>query len=437
MSSSDVDQTTVGNYFVSNYPPYSFWTEECKQEALDAFDRPHAEGTPLGIYIHVPFCRKRCHFCYFRVYTDKEAKEIRAYVDNVVEELRTYSKKNFVGGRKPQFLYMGGGTPSYLSPSQLEHLRNEIHDILSWDDMEEVTFECEPSTVNPKKLQALKDFGVTRLSFGVENFTDEILSINGRAHLSKEIYRAYDFAKDVGFNQINIDLIAGMINETWENWELNIKKAIELDPDCVTIYQMEIPYNTTIYKKMKEEGKITAPVADWQTKRAWVNYAFEELAKHGYEVGSAYTMIKSKEKTKFVYRDSLWAGADLIGLGVSSFGHVNGTHYQNLHNFEPYMERVQSGELSVFRALTPTDEERLIREMILQLKKGEISISYFQDKFGVDITKKFDNQYKELTVKGLASISGDSVKLTRDALLQVDGLLPPFYLEKHQNVRYA
>ncbi|MCM8526809.1 MAG: coproporphyrinogen III oxidase family protein [Lentisphaeraceae bacterium] len=437
MSSSDVDQTTVGNYFVSNYPPYSFWTEECKQEALDAFDRPHVEGTPLGIYIHVPFCRKRCHFCYFRVYTDKEAKEIRAYVDNVVEELRTYSKKNFVGGRKPQFLYMGGGTPSYLSPSQLEHLRNEIHDILSWDDMEEVTFECEPSTVNPKKLQALKDFGVTRLSFGVENFTDEILSINGRAHLSKEIYRAYDFAKDVGFNQINIDLIAGMINETWENWELNIKKAIELDPDCVTIYQMEIPYNTTIYKKMKEEGKITAPVADWQTKRAWVNYAFEELAKHGYEVGSAYTMVKSKEKTKFVYRDSLWAGADLIGLGVSSFGHVNGTHYQNLHNFEPYMERVQSGELSVFRALTPTDEERLIREMILQLKKGEISISYFQDKFGVDITKKFDNQYKELTVKGLASISGDSVKLTRDALLQVDGLLPPFYLEKHQNVRYA
>lgn len=437
MSNSDVDQTTVGNYFVSNYPPYSFWTEDCKQEALDAFDQPHKKDTPLGIYIHVPFCRKRCHFCYFRVYTDKEAKEIRAYVDNVVEELKIYSKKEFVGGRKPQFLYMGGGTPSYLSPSQLEHLRTQIHEILSWDEMEEVTFECEPSTVNPKKLQALKDFGVTRLSFGVENFTDDILSINGRAHLSKEIYRAYDFAREVGFNQINIDLIAGMINETWENWEYNIRKTIELDPDCVTIYQMEIPYNTTIYKKMREEGKITAPVADWQTKRAWVNYAFEELSKHGYEVGSAYTMVKSKEKTKFVYRDSLWAGADLIGLGVSSFGHVNGTHYQNMHNFEPYMESVQSGNLSVFRALTPTDEERLIREMILQLKKGEISIQYFNNKFGVDITERFKDQYNSLISQGLASIEGDSVKLTRDALLQVDGLLPPFYLEKHQNVRYA
>ena len=437
MSETEVEKTTVGNYFVSNYPPYSFWTEECRQEALDAFEKPCRENTPLGIYIHVPFCRKRCHFCYFRVYTDKEAKEIRAYVDNVIEELRTYSKKPFIGGRKPQFLYMGGGTPSYLSVSQLEQLRAQIHDILSWDDMEEVTFECEPSTVNPKKLQALKDFGVTRLSFGVENFTDEILEINGRAHLSKEIYRAYDFARDVGFNQINIDLIAGMINETWENWEYNIRKAIELDPDCVTIYQMEIPYNTTIYKKMKEEGKITAPVADWQTKRAWVDYAFNELSKYGYEVGSAYTMVKSKDKTRFVYRDSLWAGADLIGLGVSSFGHVNGTHYQNMHNFEPYMEKVQAGELPVFRALTPTNEERLIREMILQLKKGEISRAYFENKFGVDITDKFKNQYSDLVSSGLASIEGDSVKLTREALLQVDGLLPPFYLDKHQNVRYA
>ncbi|MCM8530052.1 MAG: coproporphyrinogen III oxidase family protein [Lentisphaeraceae bacterium] len=431
------DKTTVGNYFVSNYPPYSCWSEDKVNEAHAAINSEPVPDTPLGIYIHVPFCRKRCHFCYFRVYTDKEAKEIRAYVDAVLRELKTYSKKKFLDGRKPQFLYMGGGTPSYLSISQLEVLRKEIHNTLSWDDMEEVTFECEPSTVNPKKLQALKDFGVTRLSFGVENFTDDILELNGRAHLSKEIYRSYEFAKEVGFNQINIDLIAGMINETWENWEYNIKKTIELDPDCVTIYQMEIPYNTGIYKKMKEEGKLTAPVADWQTKRDWVNYAFNELAKHGYEVGSAYTMVKSKQKTKFVYRDSLWAGADLIGLGVSSFGHINGVHYQNKHNFEPYMESVAKDELPVFRGLTPTDDERLIREMILQLKKGEISQSYFNNKFSVDIYEKFNTQYKSLEDEGFMTREGDSIKLSREALLQVDGLIKRFYLEKHQNQRYA
>lgn len=437
MAEAETKKTTVGNYFVSNYPPYSFWTEECQHEALEAFERPPAPDTPLGIYIHVPFCRKRCHFCYFKVYTDKEAKEIRAYVDNVLQELRTYSKKPFINGRKPQFLYMGGGTPSYLSISQLEVLRSEIHDILSWDDMEEVTFECEPSTVNPKKLQALKDFGVTRLSLGVENFTDEILEINGRAHLSKEIYRSYEFASKVGFDQINIDLIAGMINETWENWQFNIEKAIELSPDCVTIYQMEIPYNTTIYKKMKEDGKLTAPVADWQTKRAWVDYAFNKLSENGYEVGSAYTMVKSKTKTRFVYRDSLWAGADLIGLGVSSFGHVNGTHYQNMHNFEPYMKKVQSKELPVFRALTPSQDERLIRELILQLKKGEINRSYFDNKFETNILDRFSTQFKSLQDEGFLTIDGDRLILNRDALLQVDGLLKRFYLEKHQNTRYA
>jgi oxygen-independent coproporphyrinogen III oxidase len=437
MAQPETEKTTVGNYFVSNYPPYSCWSEDRVQDAHDAINRPPVPDTPLGIYIHVPFCRKRCHFCYFRVYTDKEAKEIRAYVDAVLQELKTYSKKPFLAGRKPQFLYMGGGTPSYLSISQLEVLRKEIHNTLSWDDMEEVTFECEPSTVNPKKLQAMKDFGVTRLSFGVENFTDSILEINGRAHLSKEIYRSYEFAREVGFNQINIDLIAGMINETWENWQYNIKKAIELDADCVTIYQMEIPYNTGIYKKMKEEGKLTAPVADWQTKRDWVDYAFNELAKHGYEVGSAYTMVKSKQNTKFVYRDSLWAGADLIGLGVSSFGHINGVHYQNKHNFDPYMESVQKNELPVFRGLTPTHEERLIREMILQLKKGEISQSYFNNKFDVDIYSKFSQQYKSLEDEGHMTRDGDAIKLNRAALLQVDGLIKRFYLEAHQNQRYT
>ena len=165
--------------------------------------------------------------------------------------------------------------------------------------------------------------------------------------------------------------------------------------------------------------------------------AFNELSKHGYEVGSAYTMVKSKQKTRFVYRDSLWAGADLIGLGVSSFGHINGVHYQNLHNFEPYMECVESGNLPVFRGLTPTDDERLIREMILQLKKGEISQSYFNDKFDVNIYEKFNEQYKSLEDDGYMVREDDAIKLNREALLQIDGLIKRFYLAEHQNKRYA
>src|SRR5208283_2592752 len=163
----------------------------------------------------------------------------------------------------------------------------------------EVAFESEPGTLTDEKLHALHGLGVTRLSIGVENFDDEILRSNGRAHLSKEVYRAYEVARAAGFPQINIDLIAGMLNETDANWQECVRKAIALGPECVTVYQMEVPFNTKIYKEMHEKGEIAAPVADWPTKRAWVDYAFSELEKAGYTITSGYTAIRNPEINHF------------------------------------------------------------------------------------------------------------------------------------------
>jgi oxygen-independent coproporphyrinogen-3 oxidase len=210
-----------------------------------------------------------------------------------------------------------------------------------------------------------------------------------------------------------------------------------MSPDSVTIYEMEIPYNTTIYKQMKAEGKLVAPVADWETKRGWVSYAFSELEKAGYKVGSAYTAVKDPARTKFLYRDRLWAGSDLLSLGVASFGHIGGTHYQNQHDFEPYVQRVQQGELPIWRALTPTNEERLIREFILQLKLGHVSRAYFRDKFGVELTERFAEPMQRLKDWGFLSVDQDQVLLNRDGLLQVDRLLPEFFLAQHRSTRYA
>src|SRR6266446_7070678 len=378
-------ETTVGNYFVSNYPPFSVWKPERVGELHAALERPPKPGTPLGIYLHIPFCRKRCHFCYFRVYTDKDSAAIRGYIGAAIRELSTYATKPVIGGRKPNFVYFGGGTPSYLSVEQLKHLTGAMKALLPWGEVEEVTFEAEPGTLTDHKLKAIRELGVTRLSLGVENFDDHILEINGRAHHSKEIARAYSYAREIGFPQINIDLIAGMVEETEPNWKECVRKTIEMSPDSVTIYEMEIPYNTTIYQQMKAEGKLVAPVADWETKRHWVDYAFRELESAGYKVASAYTAVKDPARTRFLYRDRLWAGADLLGLGVASFGHVGGTHYQNQHDFEPYVARLDKGELPIYRALTPTEDERLIRELILQLKLGHISRAYFRQKFDVEV----------------------------------------------------
>jgi len=430
-------QTTVGNYFVTNYPPYAFWKPEFVPELEAALERPPRPDTPLGVYVHIPFCRQRCHFCYYKVYTDKDASEVRHYLDAVLRELALYARKPFVGGRPLRFVYFGGGTPSYLSEKQLAHLFGEMQRLLPWDEVEEVTFEAEPGTLTDHKLAALRKLGVSRLSLGIEHFDDHILEINGRAHRSREIDRAYRHARAVGFPQINIDLIAGMVEETEARWRETVARAVELEPDSVTIYQMEVPYNTTIYQRMKAEGRLVAPVADWETKRAWVKHAFSEFEKAGYTVNSTSTVVRDPDRTRFVYRQQLFSGADLLSVGVASFGHINGTHYQNHHEFDPYVAALNAGRSPVYRALTPSSEELYIREFMLLLKLGSVSREQFRRKFGTDPLEQFARPIQTLTDWGFLTVEGDRIALDRDGLLCVDLLIREFFKSEHQGTKYA
>jgi len=437
-ASAEEVKTEVGNYFVSNYPPFSFWSPAYNAEAEKLLDTEAPADLPLGLYFHIPFCRKRCHFCYFRVYTDKKADEIREYVDASMAEFAAYAARPYLQGRKPKYIYFGGGTPSYLSSDQLKDLTGRMKDLMPWDEVEEVAFECEPGTLTEKKVNAIRELGVTRLSLGVENFDSHILELNGRAHKGPEIERAYQWAKAAGFEQINIDLIAGMIDETEENWKLCVEKAIEMDPEMMTIYQMEVPYNTTMYQQMKEQGKFSAPVADWETKRRWVSEAYARLAEAGYEVTSAYTVAKNPDKMKFVYRDALWAGSDLLPIGVASFGHLGGIHLQNEHNIEPYVAKVKDGGATgLYRSYVTDPEERFIREFILTMKLGRLDLGYYRKKFGVEPREIFATQFQELLADGWATLDGDDFRLTEKGLLQVDRLLHGFFLERHRNARYA
>lgn len=434
------EQTGLGNYFVANYPPFFYWKPEHLTAAYEALNRPPVSGTPLGLYLHIPFCRKRCKFCYFRVYTDKNARDVDTYLSALVKEVELYGQTPVVGGRPVHYVYFGGGTPSYLNVNQLRGLFDRIKQVFSFAGAAEVTFECEPGTLQQHKLEALRDMGVTRLSLGIEHFNDAILEANGRAHLSAEIYRAYGWARNLGFPQINIDLIAGMVGDSWETWREAVRKTLELSPDSVTIYQMELPFNTVFSKELRVVGQDqpgTFEVADWPTKRAWVDYAFSELTQAGYSQSSAYTMVKDRGTGRFVYRDSLWHGADMFGTGVASFGHVNGVHIQNVDRWEDYVERLQKGELPLGRALPVSSRERLIREMILQLKTGRIETRYFQDKFGADILSEFRDPFSRLSAKGILTLHDDAVEVTRSGLLEIDRNLPEFFLPEHHGSRYT
>ena len=442
MSTSTLDttqeKTGLGNYFVANYPPFAAWKPAHLPAAMTALNSPPDPATPLGLYLHIPFCRKRCKFCYFRVYTDKNARNVETYLDALVKEVELYSKLAIVGNRSLHFVYFGGGTPSYLSAAQLRDLFERLQAIIPWNKADEVTFECEPGTLQQHKLEALKELGVTRLSLGIENFDDQILEANGRAHLSAEIFRAYQWARDLKFDQINIDLIAGMVGETWNNWRDCIRKTIDLDPDSVTVYQMELPFNTVFSNELKmadQDHPAHFVVADWPTKRAWVDYAFNELAEADYQSSSAYTVVKGKGR--FVYRDSLWHGADMFGTGVASFGHIHGVHVQNVDGWDQYLAMLDRGELPLGRALPVTERQKLIREMILQLKTGRLQSYYFHGKFGVNILDDFAPGFRELARQGNISLSNGNAELTREGLLQVDRLLPAFFEPEYRGGRYT
>lgn len=433
---SPAPPTEVGSYFVANYPPFSQWKREAIPEFLAALAAaPHTEA-PLGLYLHIPFCRKRCKFCYFRVYTDQNAKAIERYVQALSREVELLSASPAVSGRKLKFVYFGGGTPSYLSARQLKGLRDRLHASVSWDDAEEVTFECEPGTLSLEKVQTLKEIGVTRVSLGVENFSDTILEANGRAHLSPEVERAYGWIRQVGFPQVNIDLIAGMIGETDDNWRQCIERVRQFAPDNITIYQMELPHNTVISREIKELG-VTSPIAGWPTKRRWVDEAFNTLGEAGYQISSGNELVRNLATDHFVYRDNVWRGCDLLATGVASFGHLQGVHYQNVDQMEDYLAALEGGTLPVNRALTVTPEQQLIREFVLQLKEGQIDAAPFERKFGVDVLTKFAEPLARQAAAGYLTVEPAGVRLTRKGLLQVDTLLTEYFEPQFRSVRYT
>jgi coproporphyrinogen III oxidase-like Fe-S oxidoreductase len=430
--------TEVGNYFVSNYPPFSVWSGDQASEVRSVLDAPADPNsrTPLGLYIHIPFCRKRCKFCYFRVYTDKNSKDVDTYMDAVAREVALYAPQTRLSGRSFDFVYFGGGTPSFLSSDQLERLVARIAEHWSWESAREVTFECEPGTLKKSKLETIKRIGVTRLSLGIEHFDDDVLETNGRAHKSAEVLQAYAWAREVGFRQINVDLIAGMIGDTPDKWRSTVERTLALQPDSLTVYQMEVPHNTLISRDVQSTGQ-APPVADWATKRRWVDYAFEEFERAGYVVSSAYTVVKPSEHSGFVYRDAIWHGADMIGVGVASFSHVSGVHFQNADRWEAYIESVGRGELPISRAMRMSDHQRLIREMILQMKLGRLDAAYFREKFGRSILDDFRTAFDALTLADMLVVDGDSVRLTRDGLLRIDALLPMFFEPQFRDIRYT
>ncbi|MEK7326213.1 MAG: coproporphyrinogen-III oxidase family protein [Chloroflexota bacterium] len=434
---SDAPEPWFGSYFVSTYPPFSQWSPD---------DVPHVErvlakkteapDVPLGLYVHIPFCAKRCDYCYYLSYADKTKNQHRDYVDALLNELALYRRAPAMAERRLSFVYFGGGTPSLLDEASLQSLMQGIQRLFTWDSVEEVTFECAPQSVTESKLRVLHNAGVTRLSLGVQTLDDDVLRLNGRVHSRKDVDQAYERIRRVGFDAVNLDLIVGLPGESDDSVLQSLERVIEMSPESVTIYQLEIPQNTPLFR-VTRDGDPPAAIPSWHMKRFRLARCFERLESAGFTIRSAYAAVHDPDRHRFVYQDEQYRGADLLGIGVSSFSYLTGVHYQNKADYDAYIESVGQRAFPVGRAHRLRSSERLVREFVLQLKLGRADFAYFEKKFGTKILERFKKPLKQFADRGWLAIDATGVRVTREGLVRIDRLLPAFYLSRHRSVRYS
>jgi oxygen-independent coproporphyrinogen-3 oxidase len=428
-------EPVAGNYFVAAYPPFSAWDAAQVPALHEALARPAPDG-PLGLYVHLPFCQKKCDYCYYLSYIAQPAAVVDGYLEAVVREMELYAARPGVKSRPLSFAYFGGGTPSTLSVEQLQRLTGGLQRALPWNRLEEVTYECAPRSVRREFLNAMREAGVTRVSMGVQSFDNDLLRLNGRVHLAEDVGRAYALIREAGFDWVNLDLMCGLLGETEEKWIESVRRMIRLGPDSVTIYQTEIPHNTQLYRDLKADA-LPAPPPDWDVKRARLDAGFRELERAGYTVVSAYNAVKDPQRHQFLYQDYLWRGADMLGLGVAAFGYFGGVHAQNEVTLEAYENAVERAELPVKRAFSLSPRDQLVREFVLQLKFGEVLLAPFRARFGVDPAVALAGPLRALAAEGWLTVTHEAVRLTQPGLLRVDRLLPCFYDRRFQHVRYT
>ena len=333
--------TAVGSYVTSDYPPFPFWTSDELPRLEAALNRP-APAEPLSLYLRMPFRRKRCHCC--TLYPCHAAEDAGLYFDKVLQELSLYRERPAVRGRPLKTVYVGGSSPLDPSETQLKRLLEGLREGMDWSEVEEFTFECEPGMVSPGKLKLLKDAGVTRVSLDFQTLNNAILRRTGRHVSVRDCFEAFALAREAGFHQVNVDLLAGLPGEQTWTWRRTIERMLELVPDSVTIRQSEPSYESAPSHSV-DAGRNVA-LSDWPAKRALAADAFETLEHVGYTVVSTDMAVRDPKHWRSTsILDHFGRVQDLLALGESSSGHIQGVHYQNAHSVERYIALLDEQQL--------------------------------------------------------------------------------------------
>jgi oxygen-independent coproporphyrinogen-3 oxidase len=365
--------------------------------------------TAAGLYVHIPFCSSRCSYCDFAtgIYQSELAA---AYVFALAREIRSSA----YNGANVDTIYFGGGTPSLLSPAQLDHLLSTLHDTFKIDAASEITLEINPGSADPEKLRAFRSLGINRASFGAQTFADAELAKLGRSHCAADTLKTFADLRRAGFANVSFDLIAGLPGQTLEGWRRNISQALELGPEHLSFYLLEVHSGTPLAEHIRRGIQ---PEPDDDLAGVMYQWMLEQASEAGYEHYEISNLCRpgfhSRHNVKY------WIAEPYYGFGCSAHSYDGQLRrWSNQRDVLKYVQMIESHQSPIVeeQQLTPADVRAEALFLGMRLMQG-VDMHRYRESFGVDLRDEHGAELDRFCKAGLVEFDGDLIRLTRNGAL--------------------
>lgn len=388
----------------------------------------------IGLYIHIPFCKHKCYYCDFVSYANKK-KFFKKYVECVKKEIGKYARENRImseHGLEPKYviktIYIGGGTPSLIDEEYIEDILKSIREnfeitsnleenyegqdeeIKNYNSQIETTIEVNPGTVTKEKLQKYLECGINRLSIGLQAVQDNLLKEIGRIHTFEDFQNVYKWAREVGFENINVDLMIGLPNQTLDDVKESTKKVIALKPEHISVYSLILEENTKL-EDLVIKGKLELPDDEIERKMYW--YVKKALEKHKYIHYEISNFARPGFESK--HNSDCWNQNEYIGIGAAASSFMNNARYENTSDLEEYISNIENDKPSKNIQLQELldDESKIDEYMMLSLRKiSGVNISEFKRKFNQNPIIRYNKILEKLIKEELIEIDGNNIRLS-------------------------
>ena len=359
-----------------------------------------------GIYLHVPFCKQACHYCNFHFSTSLKSKN--DFIFALLEEIAL--QRSYLQGQHIDTIYFGGGTPSLLTPEQVEAILKTVQDTFRIDSAAEITMEMNPATVTPETLADYRNLGINRASFGVQTFDDTELKRLARGHNAQDARDTFRMLRDAGFENISFDLIAGLPRQTLADWERNLDEALTMRPEHLSLYLLEIHESTPLAEQVKSERQ---PMPDEELAAEMYELMLAKVACAGYEQyeisNFAHPGFESRHNSKY------WRLDPVFGFGVSAHSFDGSQRYANDRDTNAYVNKIAGGNSpELMREDIDLESEFIF--LGLRLNRG-ISFAEFRRRYGYDLRDRYATEITDLSEKGLLSVDAERMCLTDKGML--------------------